>query len=74
MLNTLIQTMGNYLPIFITALVPILVIVFIIWLILKLTKSSIGIFGKLLKWGVMVFVAVIIFWALVNILGGSISA
>jgi len=66
--------MGNYLPIFITALVPILVIVFIIWLILKLTKSSIGIFGKLLKWGVMVFVAVIIFWALVNILGGSISA
>ena len=73
MLNTLIQTISTYLPAFTMIFVPILIILFIIWLILKLTKSSIGIFGKLLKWGVIVFAVVIIFWALINILGGAIG-
>ncbi|MBC7766916.1 hypothetical protein H7Y21_02910 [Arenimonas sp.] len=74
MLNTLIQTISTYLPALIMILVPILIILFIIWLILKLAKSSISVFGKLLKWGVIIFVAVIIFWSFVNVLGGVVGA
>lgn len=70
MLNILIQTTSNFLPAFIMLIIPILIILFIIWLILKLVKSTIGIFGKLLKWGIVIFVIVIIFWAGINILGG----
>lgn len=70
MLNYVIEITGYLFPLIITFLAPIVIILFIVWIILKLSKVTIGIVEKILKWTFLILIIVLAFWVIINVLGG----
>jgi len=73
LLVTIANVFNMFIPLFIALALPLIVLIFIIWLIMKIAKANTQTVGKILKWSSFVFVLVIILWSVLSIVSRAIT-